>query len=173
MAIEIYENDGRAMMVCSASDCSFGPVFSEGRVEVEAFLEWLASTRAPFYPSQIPGKQGERATDPRELSQESLSAAVAVFRESTICHACGDHWFAEAGVCPGCRRWTCDLCQAGSCEECDAKYICRDCALTDANQCIYCPDCAPQELKDQHQYAPDFDSIRKSDEAAAEEALTK
>ena len=150
MAIEILEENGRAVMVCNTSGWAFGPVFNDGRVEAEAFLDWLASTRAPFYPSQILGKQGRRATDPRGLSNESLSAAVSVFRESTICHACGEHWFAEAGVCPGCQRWTCDRCQAGSCETCDAKYICRDCVLTDADQWRFCPECAPEKLKDQY-----------------------
>lgn len=173
MAIEIYENNGRAVMVCTGSAWAFGPVFGEGRVEAEAFLAWLKSARAPFYPAVGLGNHGQRATDPRELSHESMSAAVGVFRESAICHACGEHWFAEAGVCPGCQRWTCDLCQAGSCEECDARYICRDCALTDADQCRFCPECAPQELKDQHRYEPGLGSMRKSDEAAAEDAVTE
>lgn len=171
MGIEIYEYDGRAVMVCNGSGHAFGPVFDDGRVEAEAFIGWLASSYAPFYPSLI--RDGERAKDPRELSEAGMSTAVAVFRASTICHACGDQWFAEAGVCPGCRRWTCDLCQAGSCEECGTKYICRDCALTDSNQWIFCPDCAPQALNDQYRYEPDFDSIRKADEAAAEDALTE
>lgn len=69
MSIEILEQNGRAVMICTTTDWAFGPVF-DGKDEVLSFLQWLKANPQPD--RMVTRLLGLNADDPRSYDDGEL-----------------------------------------------------------------------------------------------------